>query len=68
MIREGLGITLMPRMMLPNKLEGVVALPLDPPHQLQIGLAVRSQAMASPAAQLFVQTASTQVQEWSIVH
>ena len=68
MIREGLGITLMLRTMLPKKLEGVVALPLDPPHQLQIGLAVRSQAMASPAAQLFVQTASTQVQEWSIVH
>jgi len=63
MIREGLGITLMPRMMLPKKLEGVVALPLDPPHQLQIGLAVRSQAMASPAAPLFVQTASTWVQE-----
>ncbi len=68
MIREGLGITLMPRMMLPKKLEGVVALPLDPPHQLQIGLAIRSQAMASLAEQLFVQTALTQVQEWSIVH
>ena len=68
MIREGLGITLMPRMMLPKKLEGVVALPLDPPHQLQIGLAIRSQAMASLAEQLFVQTASTQLQEWSIVH
>ncbi len=39
MIREGLGITLMPRMMLPKKLEVVVALPLDSPHQLQIGLA-----------------------------
>jgi len=68
MIREGLGITLMPRMMLPKKLEGVVALPLDPPHQLQIGLAIRSQAMASPAVPLFVQATSTQAQEWSIVH
>ena len=63
MIREGLGITLMPRMMLPNKLEGVVALPLDPPHQLQIGLAVRSQETASPGAMLFVQTAVAWVQE-----
>jgi DNA-binding transcriptional LysR family regulator len=61
MVREGLGITLVPRMMLPKKLEGVVAFPLDPPHSLQIGLVVRSQAMASPAARLFVQTASTWV-------
>jgi len=68
MIREGLGITLMPRMVLPKKLEGIVVLPLDPPHQLQIGLAVRSQAMATPAAQLFVQTASTQVQESAFLH
>jgi DNA-binding transcriptional LysR family regulator len=68
MIREGLGITLMPRMVLPKKLEGVLALPLDPPHQLQIGLAVRSQAMASPAAQLFVQTAAIRVQESAFLH
>lgn len=58
MVREGLGITLMPRMVLPKKLEGVVALPLDPPHSLQIGLAVKSQAIASPTALLFVQTAA----------
>jgi DNA-binding transcriptional LysR family regulator len=57
MVREGLGITLVPRMMLPKKVEGVVALPLDPPQHLQIGLAVRSQEMASPGAKLFVQTA-----------
>src|SRR5262249_39411877 len=57
MVREGLGITLLPRMMLPKKLEGVVALPLDPPQQLQIGLAVRSQGMASQGARLFIQTA-----------
>ena len=68
MLREGLGITLMPRMVLPKKLEGVLALPLDPPHQLQIGLAVRSQAMASPAAPLFVQTASTWVQKSAFLH
>jgi DNA-binding transcriptional LysR family regulator len=63
MVREGLGITLVPRQMLPEKLEGVVALPLDPPHQLQIGLAVRSQEMASPGATLFVQTALAWAQE-----
>jgi DNA-binding transcriptional LysR family regulator len=57
MVREGLGITLMPRTVLPKKLEGVVALPFDPPQHLQIGLAVRSQSTASPGAQLFVQMA-----------
>lgn len=57
MIREGLGITLMPRRMLPNSLEGVTVLPLNPPRELQIGLAVRSHDMASPAAKIFIQTA-----------
>jgi DNA-binding transcriptional LysR family regulator len=68
MIREGLGITLMPRKVLPKKLEGVIALPLDPPRQLQIGLAVRSQAMASRAALLFVQTASIWAQKSAFLH
>ena len=57
MVREGLGITLVPRQMLPGKLEGMTALRLDPPHPLQIGLAVRSQEAASRGATLFVETA-----------
>lgn len=63
MVREGLGITLVPRQMLPKKLEGVVALPLDPPRPLQIGLAVRSQKMASRGATVFIQTAVAWAQE-----
>jgi len=63
MVREGLGITILPRGMFPDKLEGIVAIPLDPPRQLQIGLAVRSADSASPAATLFVQTAVAWVQE-----
>ncbi len=63
MVREGLGITILPRMMLPDKLEGIAAIPLDPPLKVQIGLAVRSQETASPAARLFVQTAVAWVQE-----
>jgi DNA-binding transcriptional LysR family regulator len=63
MVREGLGITILPRMMLPEKLEGIVGIPLDPPRQIQIGLAVRSQETASPAATLFVQTAVAWVRE-----
>lgn len=57
MVREGLGIALMPRMMLPHKLEGIVPLALDPSPQLPIGLAVRSQQTASRAANLFIQEA-----------
>lgn len=67
MVREGLGITLVPRMMLPKKLEGAVALPLDPPQKLQIGLAVKSQETASPGARLFVQTALAWAQEQASV-
>jgi DNA-binding transcriptional LysR family regulator len=63
MVREGLGITLLPRMMLPQKLEGVLALPLDPPQYVPIGLAVRSRNTAPPGAQLLVQTALTWTQE-----
>ncbi len=57
MVREGLGITLLPRMMLPSRLEGLVALSLEPRQPLEIGLAIRERDMASPAARLFVQTA-----------
>ncbi|MEP7287789.1 MAG: LysR family transcriptional regulator [Chloroflexota bacterium] len=56
MVREGLGITLLPRMMLPAKLDGIVALPLDPPQHIEIGLGIKARAMASPVAKLFVQT------------
>jgi DNA-binding transcriptional LysR family regulator len=63
MVREGLGITILPRGMLPEKLEGIAVIPLDPPRQIHIGLAVRSTDSASPAATLFVQTAVACVQE-----
>lgn len=63
MVRERLGITILPRKMLPDKLEGITSIPLDPPRPLQIGLAVKSVASASPAALLFVQTAVTWVQD-----
>ena len=57
MVREGLGITLLPRTTLPKKLDGIIALPLDPPQQLQIGLVMKEQDTISPAATLFAQTA-----------
>lgn len=63
MVREGLGITLLPRKMIPDKLEGITSIPLDPPRRLQIGLGFKSQAALSPAAALFVHTAFAWVQE-----
>ena len=63
MVREGLGISVLPRLMLPAKLEGIVALPLDPPQHLEISLAIRAKGTASPAARLFTQTALAWAQE-----
>jgi len=63
MVREGLGITILPRSMLPDKLEGICGIPLDPPRQVQFGLAVRSADATSPAAMLFMQTAVAWVQQ-----
>jgi DNA-binding transcriptional LysR family regulator len=63
MVCEGLGITILPRLLFPEKLEGIAGIPLDPPRQVQIGLAVRSAEEASPGAMLFVQTAVMWVQE-----
>lgn len=67
MVSESLGITLMPRMMLPKKLDGVVSLSFNPPQMLQIGLAVKSAATASPAAKLFIQTSLLQTQKQTSV-
>jgi DNA-binding transcriptional LysR family regulator len=64
MVREGLGITLLPRMLLPTKLEGIRVLPLDPPEYMQLGLSVKSPETASPTAQIFIQT----TQAWSQKH
>jgi DNA-binding transcriptional LysR family regulator len=62
MVREGLGITILPRTVLPKKLDGLVAIPIDPPQYLQIGLLVKAQEAASPVAKLFVETISTWAQ------
>ncbi|MEP6986141.1 MAG: LysR family transcriptional regulator [Chloroflexota bacterium] len=62
MVREGLGITLLPRNTLPKKLDGIIALPIDPPQPLQIGLVTKDQD-TSPAAALFIQTALTWTQK-----
>jgi DNA-binding transcriptional LysR family regulator len=63
MVRERLGITIMPRTLVPKKLDGVVMLPLNPPGMIKIGLATRSQETTSRSTRLFIQTAVDWVQE-----
>jgi DNA-binding transcriptional LysR family regulator len=57
MVREGLGITIMPRTLFAKQLDGVVAVPFAPARFLQIGLAARAQSLAAPAVAWFVQAA-----------
>lgn len=59
MVREGLGITIMPHQTLPAHLDGVVVLPLDPPSTLEIGLAYKSSETISPGTHLLVEVATT---------
>ncbi len=64
MVRDGLGVTLMPRAMLPDDLDGLLSLPLSPAMPFRVGLGVRSWEAASPVAKLFTQTAEA----WSLAH
>ena len=64
MVRDGLGVTLMPRAMLPDDLDGMLTLPLSPAMPFRVGLGVRSWETASPVAKLFTQTAEA----WAASH
>ncbi len=64
MVRDGLGVTLMPRTTLPDDLDGLLALPLFPAMPFRLGLGVRSWEAASPAVKLFTQTAEA----WATSH
>jgi DNA-binding transcriptional LysR family regulator len=57
MVREGLGITTLPEMLLPDQLDGLYLLSFEPPLRLMFGLGVRSLRSASPAARIFIQSA-----------
>lgn len=64
MVRDGLGLTLMPRTTLPDDLDGLLALPLSPAMPFRVGLGVRSWETASPVAKIFTQTAEA----WAASH
>ncbi len=62
MVREGLGISIVPRMSLPNDVQGIAALHLEPPAYRQLALGVLSLASASPAVAAFMQQAQRTVE------
>lgn len=57
MVREGLGITMLPEMLLPTALDGLQLLSLNPPLYLSFGVGVRSLRHTSPAAKMFMHSA-----------
>ncbi len=60
MIGEGLGVSVVPELALPETagdLSRIRTLPLDPPVRRRLALAVRSLESASPAAAAFVEQA-----------
>ncbi len=57
LVREGLGVTIVPALALPTSPEGVHVMPLDPPVRRHLALATRTLAEVSPAAVAFIQHA-----------
>jgi DNA-binding transcriptional LysR family regulator len=50
MVRERLGVTIMPELSIPDDRSGLGVLPLDPPAQRRLSLAVLHDAEPLPAA------------------
>jgi DNA-binding transcriptional LysR family regulator len=64
MVREGLGMTVVPKLSLPSDLKGVRVLQLKPRAKRQLALVVRSKDRLCHAAQAFVAVA----QHWAAHH
>ena len=58
MVEAGLGVTIMNKIWLQSLGNNIVALPLNPPHKVNIGIAMQSEENASPAAKRFIQYTS----------
>lgn len=58
MIEQGLGMSIMNELITQNWQADVRKLPLDPPQQITLGIALPSFANASPAAKRFVKSAT----------
>lgn len=56
MARENLGICILPELVTKNMIDGLVALPLNPPITRTLGISIPSISEASPATRLFVES------------
>ncbi|NBI28385.1 LysR family transcriptional regulator [Chengkuizengella marina] len=61
LVQEEMGITILPKMVLPQNLIGIQAVPLSPQIQIEIGLAVRSFKNMSPAVKIFIEEVSSNI-------
>jgi len=61
LVREGLGVTIVPALALPTSPEGIRIMPLDPPVRRRLALATRTLTEASPATAAFIQHACASV-------
>lgn len=61
MVQEGLGVTVFPRLAVPQGMGGLRLLPLDPPAWRRIGLAVNPGDARSPAVAAFLREAVPQI-------
>jgi DNA-binding transcriptional LysR family regulator len=61
MVKEGLGITIVPALALPEHLPGIAVLPVAPPVRRRLALAVRRREAPLPAVETFIREA----QRWA---
>lgn len=54
MVREGLGLTMIPALAVPSNLEGVALLRVEPPARRRLALAVHKTYLSSPAVSAFI--------------
>ena len=57
MVEQGLGISVMNRLITEKHICNVVKLPVDPPSRITMGVALHSKTDASPAVKMFLKYA-----------
>lgn len=57
MVEQGLGMTVMNQLMTEKRVCDIVKMPIDPPSQITLGVALHSRADVSPAVKMFLKYA-----------
>ena len=63
MVEQGLGVSIMPELLLRDRDDGVVTRPLDPPSSRTVALAIPAAAHVGPAARRFAEFAAAWVND-----